>query len=95
MNPQDFNRKMAELEGFEIDSEYPELFVYFPDEAMPRLYDPYNDLNLMMPLAWKHGIDPVAIGIKSICDNGKANTKKEQTEAIRQCLIKIYEDTKT
>jgi hypothetical protein len=50
---QEFNKYCADVMGYKIDTSYPELFVYFPDEAMPRLYSPYNDLNQMSEVVEK------------------------------------------
>lgn len=45
----------------------------------------HNDLNLLMPLAWKHDIDPVHMRISHLCAN-EALTDEEHIQEIRDRL---------
>jgi len=108
MNPIDFNRKMAELKGFRPFGTHG-IMCYDENEDVMPTPDYYNDLNLLMPLAWKFSVtsesdpedDPEwsAYKTKSRDSYGPYilgfSQNKDPKEAIRQCLIKIYEETNT
>jgi len=47
MNKQAFNELCASIMGYEVTISMAMASVVFPDEPMPREYDPYEDLNQM------------------------------------------------
>ncbi len=53
MNKEKFNKYCAEVMGYEIDTSFPELFVYFHNESMARLFNPYWDLNQLADVVEK------------------------------------------
>lgn len=43
----EFNKYCAGVMEYKIETDWPALFVYFPDMETAQLYDPYDDLNQM------------------------------------------------
>lgn len=97
LTPEIFNRKMAELEGLDIMFSGNE-GVYLKeldDENTVQVLDYYNDLNLLMPLAWEHGIEVSEYGGGIDCKIWQAEcveadyVGKDQKAIIRLCLMEI------
>lgn len=95
MKDNEINEKLARLDGWEfIDNRGP----YTPEHDGKHRRDYCNDLNLLMPLAWKYHIktestafNEVDASYVSYC--GKANGFGEDPkQAIIQCLLKIAEE---
>ena len=45
MNKQEFNKRCAEFMGIYYSSNVDDVFVVWPDESMPREFDPHSDAN--------------------------------------------------
>lgn len=100
----DFNEKMARLDGWiiSVQGRYCKI-VNGIETRYDVAPDYYNDLNLLIPLAFKHGIaiGPFLITKKGIEDwyadkidiqDGPMATNKDPVQAIRECLLEIYKE---
>ena len=89
MNEQDFNILAARLDDWKPVSDEP-----YPFNEVPGDY--YNDLNLLMPLAWKRKLDIYFTSRDTwVCSSFYetfVTENKDPIKAIRQCLIQIGED---
>jgi hypothetical protein len=93
MNKQEFNEAMARLK-------YPEALGYLKDQKERDAWlkghiavnDYYNDLNLLMPLAWKHKItvepdtDETWFADEILDSDGICICHEDPIQAIRDCL---------
>lgn len=100
---QEFNLAMAEL--FCGDENYVEHYgeiLLDPSGSLvwDVVFNPYSDLNQLMPIAWKYYITVVFHGTPDGCNwraedlNGIYRREATPVEAIRQCLWQIYKEWK-
>jgi len=100
MKAEEFNKLMAVLK-------YPQAMGYLEDSKAREAWlkghiavnDYYNDLNLLMPLAWKYGIYVTEMCGEFTGHYYPVNVKKRYTskdkdpiQAIRDCLTAIAKD---
>ena len=90
-NRQEFNEAMARLDG--LDEEFISANRGYPDY--------YSDMNYLMPLAWKYGIDTTwnhtARGIEWAAfssDTGVLIEHEDPKQALRLCLLELYQQQK-
>ena len=94
MEANDFNKAMAELDGLEHYIGNTCVMAVQEDETQHTKYDPYFDLNQLMPLAWKYGVSL----LQAVSGNYSAfndieyeiKSQADPIEAVRQCLIAIH-----
>jgi len=89
----EFNRRMSELDSHPAVNDQ---FMPWPDY--------YNDLNQLMPIAWKYNIQLLKSrdgfqGEVTVCKGGgekeiHLTTVMEPVEAIRKCLWQIAQEQK-
>ena len=98
----EFNKLMAEFKGLNISTNGTH---YHPKGGgMFPLPDYYNDLNLLMPLAWEHYIDLYFDSEENLwtAENEQSpltmvmfsKTDKNPIQAVRACLIAIAKEQK-
>ena len=103
----EFNLAMAEMEGVKV--EFDDILENFqfndilktPDQDFNIMsaWEPYSDLNQLMPIAWKHKIEGFEANgewVYGVPNNPNSSdydlhsVSKDPVEAIRQCLWQIY-----
>ena len=97
MSAKEFNLAMAELDKLMIYEHKGKIFMN--DGISMDEYSPYNNLNQLMPLAWKHNVDIRRLSsgewlVYSCLDTSKDAVNKDPIESIRQCLIQIKDNKK-
>jgi len=89
-NKTDLNRELAEALDWGIAENCVDLFVVFPDETMPRLFDPLHDDAQCMRLAKQHQMI-VNFYNNTVVDHlgNEISRGKTVNEAIIKALIKL------
>lgn len=85
MEEQEFNKLMAKLDG---KIAVKDVMNHTYSTPCGESVDYFNDLNLLMPLAWKHGAH-ITAQYTALEVNFNA-----YIQAIRECLIKVAEKVK-
>jgi len=100
MKAEEFNKLMAELEGIDVsECKLIEGSLHHDTKHFYYVYNWYEDLNLLMPLAWKYGIYVTEMCGEFTGHYYPVNVKKRYTskdkdpiQAIRDCLTAIAKD---